>query len=124
MIRRRKRGTLNPSNSSILLDLRSVLTARGISQPKAFLLKIGINTNSAHKMLKGKSVQVNMKQLTALCLNLNCTPNELFVVRDMQLPEHHALRNLEVYEERIDEQSVKEWLSGKSVEEVRELMKK
>ncbi|MFY0482206.1 helix-turn-helix domain-containing protein [Flavobacterium sp. PLA-1-15] len=124
MLRRGKRGTLKPNSSSIVLDLKTVLTTRGITQPSAFLLKIGINTNSANKMLKGQSVQVNMKQLTALCLNLNCTPNDLFAVRDIELPEHHALNGLALYKAKADEQSVAEWLAGKSVEEVRELMKK
>lgn len=124
MIRKKKRGTLKPNKSSIVLDLKTVLTTRGITHPTTFLLKIGINNNSANKMLKGEAVQVNMKQLTALCLNLNCTPNDLFALRSMELPEHHALTSLQAYEPKADELTIKEWLAGKSVEEVRELMGK
>ena len=124
MIRKKKRGTLKPNKSSIVLDLKNVLTARGITHPSAFLLKIGINVNSANKMLKGEAVQVNMKQLTTLCLNLNCTPNDLFALRDMELPQHHMLNQLEVHQPKATELTVKEWLAGKSVEEVRELMGK
>ncbi|RZK00475.1 MAG: XRE family transcriptional regulator [Flavobacterium sp.] len=124
MIRRKKRGNLKPDKSSLVVDLKSVLNSRGINQPTAFLLQIGISTTSVHKMLRGQTVQVNMKQLTALCLNLNCTPNDLFALRDMTLPKHHALNALQVYRPETNEQSLREWLAGKSLEEVRELMGK
>ena len=124
MLRKKKRGNLKPNKSSIVIDLRNVLATRNILQPYAFLSRIGINSNSANKLLKGEAVQVNMKQLTLLCFNLNCTPNDLFVLRDMELPELHALNRLAVYEPKADELSIKEWLAGKTVEEVRELMGK
>jgi DNA-binding Xre family transcriptional regulator len=41
---------------------------------------------SVNKMLKGEAVQINFRQLTTLCENLNCTPNDLFSLRGMQLP--------------------------------------
>ena len=51
--------------------------------------------------LKGNAVQINFKQLTLLCLNLNCTPNDLFVLRDMQLSQNHQLNNLRKMEDEI-----------------------
>lgn len=123
MLRRKKRGTLKPHKSSIVLDLKPVLAARNIIHPSAYLLKIGINNNTANKMLKGEAVQLNFRQLTLLCLNLNCTPNDLFVLRDMELPENHALHKLPAISQEPTP-SIDEWLAGKSIEEVQELVRK
>ena len=123
MVRRKKRGTLKPHNSSIVIDLRAVLTARNISQPSAFLIKIGISNNSTIKLLRGEAVQVNMKQLTAICVHLNCTPNDIFVLREMELPENHALHALKVLEKQKPA-TIEEWLAGKTVEEIAALMAK
>lgn len=98
---RRKRGTLAPSKSSIVLHLKPILAARNIIHPSAFLLKIGINNNSANKMLKGEAVQVNFRQLTTLCMTLNCTPNDLFALRDLVPPAGHQLEKLQKLEDPI-----------------------
>ncbi|MGK4569104.1 helix-turn-helix domain-containing protein [Flavobacterium sp. 3HN19-14] len=87
------------------------------------MIKAGINNRSLVKMMNGQAVQVNLRQLTILCTSLNCTPNDLFVLRDMQLPEHHALNNLEVAGSADDFPSVEEWLNGKSIEEVKNILK-
>jgi DNA-binding Xre family transcriptional regulator len=120
---RKTRGSLKPHNSSIVLNLKPVLAARNIMHPTAFLIKIGINNSTAVKMLKGEAVQVNFRQLTTLCLNLNCTPNDLFALRDMQLPEQHALQVIKPLISEEDSLSITEWLAGKSIREIRELMK-
>jgi DNA-binding Xre family transcriptional regulator len=98
---RNKRGKLTPAESSIVLDLRPILAARNITQPTAYLLKIGINSNSIYKMLKGEAVQINFNQLTKLCLNLNCTPNDLFALRKMTLPINHQLHQIRDIEKEI-----------------------
>ena len=100
-MRTKKRGNLQPNKSSVILNLKPILTARNIIHPTAFLIKMGINNATANKMLKGNAVQINFKQLTLLCLNLNCTPNDLFVLRDMQLSQNHQLNNLRKMEDEI-----------------------
>ncbi|MDI1256251.1 MAG: helix-turn-helix transcriptional regulator [Flavobacterium sp.] len=120
---RKKRGDLKPHNSSIILDLWPILKARNIKFPSAFLIKAGINNRTLVKMMNGEAVQVNFRQLTILCMNLNCTPNDLFVLRDMQLPEFHALNTLSVAGSEEDLPSVEEWLSGKSIEEVKTILR-
>ena len=101
MALKKKRGSLKPHNSSIILHLAPILSARSIVRPFAFLLKIGINTSSANKMLKGEAVQINFRQLTTLCTNLNCTPNDLFAIRDLDLPPNHQLQQLQSVEETV-----------------------
>jgi DNA-binding Xre family transcriptional regulator len=98
---RKKRGTLQPHNSSIVLHLKPILAARNILHPSAFLIKIGINNSTANKMLKGEAVQVNFRQLTTLCMTLNCTPNDLFALRDLTPPAGHQLEKLQKLEDAI-----------------------
>lgn len=54
---------------------------------------------------------------------MNCTPNDLFALREMQLPENHALHELKPLIPEEDSQSITEWLAGKSIEQIQELMK-
>lgn len=124
MIYKKKRGTLKPHASSIVLHLEPVLTARNIMHPTAFLIKIGVNNAMANKMLRGDAVQINFRQLTTLCLNLNCTPNDLLAIRKMELPEHHALNALHPLAPDEAIISISDWLATKTVEEVQELMRK
>jgi hypothetical protein len=77
------------------------LAARNILHPSAFLIKIGINNNMANKMLKGEAVQINFRQLTTLCMTLNCTPNDLFALRDLATPAGHQLEQLQKLEDAI-----------------------
>jgi hypothetical protein len=53
---------------------------------------------------------------------LNCTPNDLFALRDLQLPESHALNKIQVLTDTAV--NVNESLASKTMEEVRELLKK
>jgi DNA-binding Xre family transcriptional regulator len=122
MIHRKKRGTLKPHHSSIVLNLKPVLGARNIIHPTAFLIKIGINSATASKMLRGDAVQVNFRQLSTLCINLNCTPNDLFALRDLPLPENHALNKIPPLTDTAV--NINEWLATKTMEEVQELLKK
>lgn len=122
MIKRKKRGTLKPHKSSIVLDLKPILAARNILHPTAYLLKIGINSNTANKMLKGEAVLVSLRQLTTLCQNLNCTPNDLMALREMDLHETHALHALKVQSQTLPT-TLTEWLKGKTLSEIEALMK-
>lgn len=119
-----KRSSIKIKKSSIVLNLEPVFKARNINSPFAYLLKIGINSNSANKMLKGEIVQLNFNQMTTLCVNLNCTPNDLFALREMSLPEFHELNKIKLLKEQDDTLSVNEWLNKKSVDEVQEILKK
>lgn len=118
---RRKRGDLTPRQSSIVLNLKPIMTARQVIFPHAFLRKIGISSNSVNKMLNGEAVQVNFRQLTAMCLSLNCTPNDLFSLREMQqhLPENHQLHKLQDINEPIIE--LQDFYKDKSLEEIRKM---
>ncbi len=121
MTLKKKRGSLKPHNSSIILHLAPILSARSIVRPFAFLLKIGINTSTANKMLKGEAVQINFRQLTTLCTHLNCTPNDLFAIRNIDLPQNHQLQQIQSVEDAVLNPST--FFEGKSLEEIKEILK-
>lgn len=119
-----KRSSIEIKECSIVLDILPIMTARNVQYPFSFLLKIGMSNATASKMLKGEAVQINFDQLTKLCMNLNCTPNDIMALRYLPVPENHALKVMRKLESHDDEKTVKEWMMGKSVAEVREMMKK
>lgn len=121
MALKKKRGTLQPHNSSIILHLAPILSARNIDRPFAFLLKIGINNNAVNKMLNGEAVQINFRQLTALCTHLNCTPNDLFALRNIDVPTSHQLQQLQSVDEHVINPST--FFEGKSLEEIKNILK-
>ena len=119
---RKKKRTAVVIAQNIVLNLSPILMARNIRTPYTFLTRIGINTMTAQKMLRGESIQLNYNHLTALCLHLNCTPNDLFVRRDMQLADGHALHALPIYTSSPTK-TIDEWLATKTVQEIKEMMK-
>jgi len=118
---RKKRGNLKPDNSSIILHIKPILAARNIIHPSAYLLKIGISNNSVTKMLKGEAVQLNFRQLTTLCTHLNCTPNDLLALRNIDLPQHHQLNQLQKHDEEI--KNADSFFDTKSLSEIKEILK-
>ncbi len=121
MLRRKKRGSLKPHNSSIVLNISPILTARNILHPSAYLIKIGISNNVANKMLKGEAVQINFRQLTTICTNLNCTPNDLFALRNINLDSKHQLNQLQSIDDKT--QNPIDYFEGKSLTEIKEILK-
>ena len=122
MIRRKKRTSIQVPQSSIVLNLEPILAARNIKTSYSYLTNLGINGKTAQKMLNGTSVQLNYDQLTKLCINLNCTPNELFATRDLQLPTDHALQLLKVFS-NDNVISITNWLAGKTLKEIEQIIK-
>ena len=86
-----------------------------------YLIKIGINNSTATKMLKGEAVQLNFRQLSALCVNLNCTPNDLLALRQMHLADNHQLLQLQKVEDEIE--NPYSFFEGKSVAEIKAFLK-
>ncbi len=101
MISKHKRKGVSIAQSSIVLHIAPILAARNINHPSAFLIKMGITPVTATKMLKGKAVQINFRQLTTLCLHLNCTPNDLFALRDLAPPVGHQLEKLQSVNDEV-----------------------
>ncbi|MDI1257209.1 MAG: helix-turn-helix domain-containing protein [Flavobacterium sp.] len=123
-MRRTKRGDIKPHQSSIVINIMPVLQARCIKFPDAYLKKLGISSTTTTKLLNGEASQISARTLTKICVALECTPNDLFALRDMPLHKSHPLLNLPDYKPVSDMMSVEEFFRGKTVEEVRKMLKR
>lgn len=120
-MRTKKRSSITVPTSSLVVHLAPIFAARNIKTPFTYLLNIGIANNTAQKMLKGTSVQITYDQLTKLCTNLNCTPNDLFALREMTLPSNHALNVIKPLS-AATVISITKWLEGKTIEEIESII--
>jgi len=78
------------------LNLQPVLSARGISKPYSYLVKIGFTSHSANVIMNNPKA-IKVSHIEQLCLKLNCEPSDLFMWipdKNNPIPENHALRNV------------------------------
>jgi DNA-binding Xre family transcriptional regulator len=120
---KKKRGKISLQPNGIVLNLTPLFVARQIQTPLTYLIKIGISNVSAQKMINNKSVQINFKQLSILCLSLDCTPNELFAIPKKTLPANHTLHQLRDINNDVKKDEVTLWLKTKSIDEVLKMIK-
>jgi DNA-binding Xre family transcriptional regulator len=120
---RKKKGKTTLKADSIVVQLAPILAARNIKHPYKFLRKIGITNHGANNLLTGKTVQLNLQYLTALCQALECTPNDLFALPKQHLAQHHPLQALADTADAFSQQDIDKWLKGKSLEEVKRIVR-
>lgn len=82
----------------LYLNVKRVLTLRGIDKPYAFLVKNGFSHPTAINFINGRTLQIKIRQIEQLCLLLNCEPSDLFEWRETDkspaIEENQALNNL------------------------------
>ncbi|MEY3679119.1 MAG: hypothetical protein RI924_1260 [Bacteroidota bacterium] len=79
------------------LNLNSLFSERGISEPCIYLIKQGIPRHTAHRILRGEPTQLHFRHIETLCKALVCTPNDLLQYipwKDDQLSDKHPLNQL------------------------------
>lgn len=77
--------------------IRDLLLRRGIHELYQWCVnECGLSSNRASQIRNNKVKQLRYDELTALCVRLNCTPNDLlhFDNRVLKLPPEHPLCNL------------------------------
>jgi len=52
-------------------------TMRGIKKPYSFFIKLGISHSISSRMGTDKANKILLRHLEKMCLELNCTPNDL-----------------------------------------------
>jgi len=62
----------------IKLSVKKLLMAKGITDPHAFLVKIGINGTTATRILNNRNESVRFEHLELILWHAACTPDELF----------------------------------------------
>ncbi len=80
----------------IASNVLNLIEARGTPRRKAsgFLRGIGFNYDTAKAIVSGRLQQFTYYQIEILCINLHCTPSDLFIYqpeRHHKLPTDHPL---------------------------------
>ena len=80
----------------IVYNIREMMAIRGISKPFTELVKAGITNQVAHQILNDQNYAIKLKHLTIVCRLLHCTPNDIMVWKEDQVPmaNDHPLRTL------------------------------
>ena len=79
------------------LNIRRVMRLRGVDDHYNFLKKLGFPTSSARKILDGEYFEIKLHQIEAVCLALNCTPNDILEWQQgssQNVSETHSLNSL------------------------------
>jgi len=96
---------------------------RGIKKPLASMVKWGLTYNIAWRVFNGQISRIDLNHLETLCLNLNCTLNDIIEwhpTKDTpELPDHP----LQALRPKKDNQTIAQLLTDFPVEKVEELEK-
>ena len=79
------------------LNIKNMLASKGIDKPYAWLVRLKISHNMAHKLIAGKQQHLPIKVLTRICEAAWCSPSDLFSYErtpGIFMPEHHPLEAL------------------------------
>ena len=89
----------------LYFNLKPILAVRQIEKPYAFLVKIGIAPQTAHKIMNDDSHVMRLDNLTLICKALYCEPNDLLQYKpdkNNPIPQNHPLNNLIQKQEDIN----------------------
>ncbi|MCD9184815.1 MAG: helix-turn-helix transcriptional regulator [Pyrinomonadaceae bacterium] len=81
----------------LYLNVKRVMRLRGVDNHYEFLRSIGFIKATARKVIVDEPFIVKLEQLEALCLALNCTPNDLLEWKpnaSQNVSENHSLNGL------------------------------
>lgn len=81
----------------LYLNIKRAMRLRGIDQHYHLLLKLGFAPSTARSFLGGEIISIKLEQIEALCLALNCTPNDLLDWKpdaSQSVAETHSMNNL------------------------------
>jgi DNA-binding Xre family transcriptional regulator len=102
------------------LNIKSILREKGFVKPVQFLIKLGLTRFMADKLLHDNYQFINIRHLNKLCLELDCTPNDILVWKDDSkhaLPEGHQLQKLR----REEQAPIIDKIQSLSLEQIEEL---
>jgi len=79
------------------LNLKQLITSRGINNPGKYLVKAGFTYYAASRLLNNKVDSISYRHAEQLCLLLNCSLDELFIWKqppNTQISKDHPLQKL------------------------------
>lgn len=78
-IYRKKRTKLSTGREKLVLDVRPICHAKGITTIYSYLKKrVGLPATLCTQLSTGRAVRLTNGNMEAICIALNCTPNELY----------------------------------------------
>jgi DNA-binding Xre family transcriptional regulator len=86
-------------------QLKELLECKGYKANAQVLRNIGFSYTTAYKLLHGNVSSINFKHLEALCVFLNCTPNDLYRFapeNPLQVPKYHALWQIREKKDQLE----------------------
>jgi DNA-binding Xre family transcriptional regulator len=106
------------------LNLSYIFKVRGITNSYGFIKKLGFSNDLSHRMAKGETLGVKMKQLEVLCLALHCTPNDLmeFENTDSKTPADHPILSLKRDNDTVESIEQLRKLPLDKIKQLRKLM--
>lgn len=60
-------------------NLQNLFALRNIQKPRTWMIKNGINANTADRLLRNEQRHLKFDDIEKLCLGLNCSPSDLFI---------------------------------------------
>lgn len=103
------------------INLQPIFAARGIERPHGFLVKAGIPSHTAHKLL-GKNVRIfRLDHIEIICHALNCTPHDILLYTPSQkrlIPDTHPITKLN---QQSTDFQLKETLHSIPIEQINQL---
>ncbi len=111
----------------LVLNLRNVLTGKGIDEPKAWLKKAGIADDTSKKLLNPKRKYISLEHLEIICYTGYLLPSDIFIWqpdsknRDIA---NHPLQEIRSGQPMPDLNYINGKLSLKNIKKAEELMKK
>ncbi len=104
-------------NPSAMFELR------GIKKPLASMVKWGFTYNIAWRIFNNKAIRIDLAHLEILCLNLNCTPNDIIQWQPAKDAPQNPAHPLQALRPKTDTQTITQMLSDFPVDKVEELEK-
>ncbi len=81
----------------LYFNVKRIMRLRGIENHYTLLQKLGFNPWTTNNILRREARQIKLDQIEAMCVALNCTPNDLFEWQpssNSTLSANHALNDL------------------------------
>lgn len=105
----------------LYLNVKRVMRLRGVDNHYELMMKLGFISSTARKFMNGEMVLIKLEQIEALCLALNCTPNDLLEWKpnaSQNVSENHSLNNLK----RAGEKDLPKLMNELSVDKLEKLI--
>jgi len=107
----------------LVLDVRPLLNAKGITKHHSFLTKtVGLPYSFATSLCSGKAFRISNKYLEQICTIMHCTPNDLYhYTKDPTetIGKDHPLAAL--YNAHIETEDILALLKKMSPQEIKKL---